>query len=299
MAHTFPARGFTPALGALISQSIAIGRLLDCLQKSRASASVKTVLGAASFFYMKSFWRTCRWKVLGSLAGMGITVNLAACNQIAPSQSPKDVDLSLRVSAEQQGVYALAGQTNLPDKTPLVVMAIRQLQPAAPASEAASALPTYSILAYQPTQITQGQWQAQLKLWQVDADGAYREPWQIEAAKLNLAVEPHSEVQFVVTLGPQGGLASLEERLRANGLRLPRPLLRTTLEGDRFLLAEQPLRVPLPSGSTTPPVVHPGDRNGGWGDRHLLVPEPPLPYTLEPEDQRRTDAPATAEEYLF
>ncbi|HEY9736954.1 MAG TPA: hypothetical protein V6D06_11745 [Trichocoleus sp.] len=233
-----------------------------------------------------------------SLIGIG-AVNLTACTKLAPVQPLKDVDVSLRVSAERQGVYAIAGQANLPDNTPMVVMAIRQLQPTAPVTQAANTPPTYAILAYQPIQVVQGQWQTQLELWQVDADGTYREPWQIEAAKLELAVEPRPEVQFVVTLAPQGVLASLEERLRTNGLQLPRPLLRTTLEGDRFLLAEQPLKVALPTGRTTPPQVRPGDRNGGWGERYLLVPEPPLPYTLEPEDQRRTDAPAAAEEYLF
>ncbi|MBD2258029.1 hypothetical protein [Pseudanabaena sp. FACHB-2040] len=251
---------------------------------------------------MEMSWPILSWKTLARWSSLaGIVFGLAGCEQL-PSLMPslKEVDLSLQVEpAEQPGEFAIAGQTNLPNGTQMVVLAVRQLQPSQPVAAASAAQPTYAILAYQPVQVTAGQWQANLNLWQVSPEGAYREPWQLEATKLNLAVEPAPEVQFIVTLAPQGLLASLEDQLKQQGLRLPQPLLRITQQGDRFLQTEQVRLVTLPTGSTTPPGVRPEDVNGGWGERYRLVPEPPLPYTLDPEDERKTDAPAAIEEYLF
>ncbi|HEY9881889.1 MAG TPA: hypothetical protein V6D29_25785 [Leptolyngbyaceae cyanobacterium] len=212
------------------------------------------------------------------------------------SQSQPEADLKLQVEPAGPGIFAIAGQTNLPDNTQMRVMAIRQLQPTQPV---AAAQPTYTILAYESVRVEQGQWQTKLNLWETAPDGSYRESWQLEAARLNLAVTPQSEVQFVATLAPQGVLASLEEQLRSGGLRLPQSLLRTTLEGEQFLQVEQSVAVNLPQGKTTPPIQRPEDLNDGWGERYLLVEEPPLPYTLKPEDERKTDAPANIEEYLF
>lgn len=219
--------------------------------------------------------------------------------QSIPSlQSLAPVALKLQVEpGSQQGVYTITAQTNLPDETEMVVLAVRQLRPSQPVTTAAP--PAYAILAYQSVEVAQGSWQTELNLWQVAADGSYREAWQIEADRLKLAVEPESEVDFIATLTPKGVLPLLEDGLKQNGLRLPRPFLRTTLEGDRFLQVEQALVVDLPTGQTKPPVVLPEDLNGGWGKRYLLVPEPPLPYTLDPDDTRKTNAPVAAEEYMF
>ncbi|MBD0335689.1 MAG: hypothetical protein ICV62_09380 [Cyanobacteria bacterium Co-bin13] len=247
-------------------------------------------------------WPTHRWRTLTRWSSLaGIVLCLAGCEKLPSLVRPlNEVSLNLQVEpAEQPGEFAIAGQTNLPNGTQMVVLAVRQLQPSQPVAALTTPQPTYAILAYQPVQVTAGQWQTSLNLWQVSPEGAYREPWQLEAVKLKLSVEPASEVQFIVTLAPQGLLASLEEQLKQQGLRLPQPLLRTTQQGDRFIQAEQVQLVSLPTGSTTPPGVRPEDINGGWGERYRLVPEPPLPYTLDPEDERKTTAPAAIEEYLF
>jgi hypothetical protein len=246
-------------------------------------------------------WLTRCGKRLTFWSGLaGMVLLLAGCQQLPPLvRSLKEVDLTVQVEpGEEPGTFAIAGQTNLPSGTEMVVLAVRQLQPSQPVAVTAPQ-PTYAILAYQPVRVTDGAWQTDLQLWRVAPEGAYREPWQLEAARLNLAVEPDPEVEFIVTLGPHTLLPSLEDRLRQQNLRLPRPLLRTTPEGDRYLQTAQVRRVPLPTGSTTPPGVRPQDINGGWGERYRLIPEPPLPYTLDPEDTRQTDAPPAVEEYLF
>lgn len=211
-------------------------------------------------------------------------------------QSLPEATLQLQVEPAGQGIFAIAGQTNLPDNTQMRVMAIRQLQPTQPVAEAR---PTYAILAYEPVTVERGQWQTELNLWKIAPSGDYRESWQLEAARLNLAVTPQPQVQFVVTLAPQGVLASLEEQLKTGGVRLPPSLLHTTPEGEQFLQVEQSLAVSLPQGQTAPLSLRPEDLNDGWGERYLLVEEPPLPYTLKPENERKTNAPASREEYMF
>ena len=52
------------------------------------------------------------------------------------------------------------------------------------------------------------------------------------------------------------------------------------------------------SGKNGSPIDLLARTNGGWGDRYLLVPEPPLPYTLDPADERQTTAPFAPDELL-
>lgn len=240
----------------------------------------------------------CRHSLRCSLLG-GLVSVLSGCTQIPFIHRAPEVNLALQVQpTPEQGVYAIAGATNLPDNTALVVMAVRYLHPTEPVATSQTH-PTYAILAYNTLEVNAGRWQTELPLWQVAPDGTYQESWQADLADLDLSVEPDPTVQFLVTLAPQGVLASLEQQLQRQGLRLPRSLTRVTSEGDIFLQAEQQLAIALPTGQTTPPPADPADENGGWGKRYLLVPEPPLPYTLEAEDQRKLEAPAAQEEYLF
>lgn len=251
---------------------------------------------------MEILWSNRHRATLAYLVGLwGMLSLLTGCDSLPSLRVPqRDLALSLQVeSTGQQGVFAIAGQTNLPDKTEMVVLAIRQLRPTQPVEASTAPPPTYAILAYEPVQVAAGQWQTKLNLWRVAADGAYRETWQMEAARLQLEVAPDPEVQFLVTLAPQEVLALLDGPVPQRSLRLPQPFLRSTVQGDRFLQVAQPRIVGLPSGNTTPPVLRPEDLNDGWGERYRLVPEPPLPYTLTPEDERKTDAPARLEESLL
>lgn len=258
------------------------------LQKANILSVLANMGSLFSAFTLKQY---LRFACFVGLAGV-----MTSCAKISLSQALPEATLELQVKPEGPGIFAIAGQTNLPNNTQMRVMAVRQLQPSQPVAEAQ---PTYAILAYNQVKVEQGQWQTKLNLWEVAPDGSYREPWQLETARLNLAVTPESQVKFVVTLAPQGVLASLADQLKAGGVRLPQSLLRTTPEGEQFLQAEQSLAVNLPQGKTIPPVQRPEDLNDGWGERYLLVEEPPLPYTLKPENERKTDAPASTEEYLF
>jgi hypothetical protein len=215
--------------------------------------------------------------------------------------------LQLQVTpAATPGTYTVVGQTDLPDKTSLRIAAVRYLYPTNPASQKLNAKPTYAILAYQTARVQQGQWQANLTLWQAATDGRYQESWQFDPPALGqtavaLEVKPAPEVTFVVSPAPgdkADPIQQLEQQLKTQGKVLASELVRRNEDGDRYVQASQTLAISLPTGSTTPPAPRPDDINGGWGRRYLFPPEPQNPYLLEFPKHRRTDAPAKPQEFM-
>ncbi|MBE9159462.1 hypothetical protein IQ265_21895 [Nodosilinea sp. LEGE 06152] len=234
--------------------------------------------------------------------GLLLVLALVACvgcqaTTLLPLSPPvaEATTLTLEAKALGAGEFALTGITNLPDNTQLTAIALRYLDPqrATPDDK-----PLYSVLDYRPVTVANGQWSTQLNLWQVAADGRYQEPWQAEAAALKLAVQPSDTVQFAIALAPHHLGAALSSKMAQAGPQRLAQVLRVTPAGEPFLWADQALAVGLPSGKTSPPADLVARTNGGWGDRYLLVPEPPLPYTLTPVDERQTTAPLTPAELL-
>jgi len=195
-----------------------------------------------------------------------------------------------------EGSVAISGRTNLSDNTQLTALALRYLEPAQPLTNSAKS--TFSILDYQTIPVQQGQWEAELDLWQVAEDGRYQEAWQDQANQLNLQVKPQDTVHFIITLAPEQFLDALSRNLGQNRMQLSSDLLRTNDSGELLLWAEDSRLVNLPEGRTSPSHNLAQQANGGWGERYRLVPEPPLPYRLTPEDIRKTTAPAAAAEFL-
>ncbi|MGB3312006.1 MAG: hypothetical protein WA939_00875 [Nodosilinea sp.] len=237
-----------------------------------------------------------RLKKTGLLLVLAL-VACVGCRSTLLTSSPPVAEvttLTLEAKALGSGEFALAGTTSLPEDTQLTAIALRHLVPqqATPGGE-----PLYSVLDYRPVTVANGQWSAQLNLWQVARDGRYQEAWQAQAAALNLATQPSDTVQFAIVLAPHHVGAAISNRAQA-GPQSMAQVLRVTDTGDPFLWADQALNVGLPSGQTTPPTDLLARTNGGWGDRYLLVPEPPLPYTLTPIDERQTTAPLTPNELL-
>jgi hypothetical protein len=233
--------------------------------------------------------------------GLLLVLALVACGGCrttllpSPPPPPEATTLTLEASAVGAGEFALSGTTNVPDSTQLTAIALRHLTPAQanPGDE-----PIYSVLDYQPVTVTNGEWSAQLNLWQVAVDGRYQEPWQAQSDALDLTVQPSKTVQFAIILAPHHLGEALSGTLTQDGQRRLAGVLRVTPGGEPFLWADQSLAVALPSGQTTPSADLLARTNGGWGDRYLLVPEPPLPYTLTPADDRQTTAPLSPDELL-
>lgn len=216
-----------------------------------------------------------------------------SCQPLSPNL--ESATLTLTATSLGQGEFELAGTTNLAENTQLTALALRYLDPTQPIGGEAE--PTYSILAYQPVTVKDGQWQTQLDLWQASEQGRYREAWQSQNEDLKLIAQPQDSVQFVVIMAPRHLLRAGLTNLTQSSPQAPASLVRTTADGEPFLWVDQTEVVALPTGQTTPnPAL--ARRNGGWGERYLLVPEPPLPYTLKPEDKRQTNAPPTPGEFL-
>lgn len=214
-----------------------------------------------------------------------------------PGQKQDDIFLSIESAAGPRGEVKISGQTNLPPRTQLTALALRYLVPAEPIATGAE--PTFAILDYQTTRVKAGSWDARLNLWQVAEDGRYQEAWQLQSERLDLVVQPDETVHFVITLAPQQFLTTLQHRALRDGERIPAELIRTTSNGEAMLWADVSQTLGLPEGKTTPPDDRLQAQNGGWGERYRLIPEPPLPYTLTPEDSRKTTAPPQSGEFLY
>lgn len=242
------------------------------------------------------FVQTCQRsiRILSAVTLLGF---LSSCTQIQSFFQWTEVDLNLQVQSGQSGRYTLSGKANLPENTEITVAAIRYLQPEG-AIVKPNPDPTYAILAYQPVVVKQGQWQTQLNLWEVAADGEFQEAWQREQDKLGLTLQPAPEVVFLATLAPSEELSALEQELAKRGIRFPNRSILSTTEGFRYAQAQHSMAVALPTGSTTPPPPRPEDDNDGWGDRYIIPQEPPNRVELELPEERRTDAPPRPEEFL-
>lgn len=192
----------------------------------------------------------------------------------------------------------VTGTTNIPDQSRIAVAAIRYLRPNQPAVVSLNPNPTYSILDYQDVKVNKGKWQTTLNLWKIAPNGQFQEVWQLDQSKLGLELEPETEVIFLATVEPTDSLSELEQQLGKQGIKLVSTLVRNTSEGERYLQASQVLPIELPTGQTTPPPPRPGEMNGGWGPRYLLLPEPPNINNYERPTKRRTDEPLSPTEFM-
>lgn len=222
---------------------------------------------------------------------------------ILPGQV-KEVSLQMAVdSSPERSRYTVSGTTNLPDNTPITVAAIRYFYPAgssapgSPSGAENSPGSTFAILDYASTTVSKGKWQAELILQQQGSDGKGWEEWQMQQPKLGVTLKPAETVSFVTTLTAKDQLTPLEQQLAETGFRLPRGIVRTTTEGQRYAEISQTIALTPPNpGQQAPAASEP--ENYGWGDRYVLVKEPQNPTRLERPKQPQTDAPARPSEFL-
>jgi hypothetical protein len=200
--------------------------------------------------------------------------------------------------SDRVGTYTVTGKTNLPDKSRITVAAIRLLRPDNLRIKNLTPNQTYSILAYQDVKVDKGAWQTTLNLWKVAPTGQFQEAWQLEQSQLGLSMASEPNVTFLATVAPTNSLSELESQLEKQGVKLVTNLVKNTVDGDRYIQASQVLAITLPTGQTTPPQSKPEDVNGGWGNRFLLIPEPPNINNYAKPDQRRTTAPLSPSEFL-
>lgn len=226
------------------------------------------------------------------------TETLRRLPSLLPNLS-SNADFKIQVTPSgRPGVYTVTGKTNLPDKSSITVAAIRPLKPDKLRIENLAPNQTYSILAYQDVKVDKGAWQANLNLWKVAPSGQFQEAWQLEQSQLGLSMASEREVTFLATVAPTDSLSELESQLEKQGVKLVSNLVRNSVDGERYIQASQILAIDLPKGQTTPPQPKPEDINGGWGNRFLLIPEPPNINNYAKPDKRRTTAPLSPSEFL-
>lgn len=166
-----------------------------------------------------------------------------SCTQ--PRSTP--VELSLKVeSSNRPGVFTLSGSTNIPDQTQIIVQGIRPLLASTQSTEIEDS-PNYVILDRQAAVVSQGRWQATLKLWQSAPDGQYQEVWQANQRPLR-QLQPDPDVVFVAAIDPGNQSKALKQQLERQGKTLEGANIRFTTDEQWYLQAKQTLAV-------TPPIV--------------------------------------------
>ena len=200
-------------------------------------------------------------------------------------------EMDFTVEPNSRGdIYDIEGTANFPNQTELNLLAMRQL---ASKDETIELKPTYSILDYQVVRVQNGRWQGELTLKQVAADGSRKETWQLDQSDLNMDVVPMDEVIVMATYTPLDQLTTLERILAQQGLKVSPDLLQTTLEGRRYLEITKVLDIPVDNQISARPKLY----NDGWGTRHILIEEPPMPYQVEFPKERQTNRPAEPHEF--
>ncbi|MDB9524399.1 hypothetical protein PN498_00240 [Oscillatoria sp. CS-180] len=242
-----------------------------------------------------------RWITLGLVVAISSGCRSVPFNPFRSQPNIDNIELSLDVKADEQpGSYTLSGEVDLPDTTKLTVMAVRYLELEQSPLTVLEAKPTYSILDYEIVEIEDGDWETQLFLWRQSPDGEFKEAWQLQTDKLELAVEPEDEIFFLATLTPFDDLAAIERQLASENRGISNQLIQTTIEGRRYLQTGKALTIGLPEGETAPVVLREEeDINGGWGNRFLELPDLPNERQLDFPENRRTNAPSVSEEFLY
>jgi hypothetical protein len=188
--------------------------------------------------------------------------------------------------------YELQGTANFPNQTELNVLAMRQL---APTEKKVEPKPTFSVLDYQVVTVQNGRWQGELSLKQLAADGSRKETWQLDQKELEMDVEPMDKIIIMATYTPLDQLTTLERILAQQGLKVSPELLQTTTDGRRYLEMTKVLDIPVNNEISSRPELY----NDGWGTRHILIEEPPMPYQVDFPKERQTNRPAEPQEFLY
>ncbi|MBF2067056.1 MAG: hypothetical protein IGS39_21975 [Calothrix sp. C42_A2020_038] len=227
---------------------------------------------------------------------------LLATNYGCTQKTQNEVSLEIKniQSSSSSGVYKVVGTTNLPESSQIAITAVRYLRNDSQTVDA-DLEANRSILDRKIVEVKQGQWQADLNLWQVSPDGSYKEIWQQQS---NSQQTPENDVIFTATFDPQGQIQKLENQNTVQSQTQTQSLegksLRFTNQGEKYVQASQSLSIPLPTGKTVPPQRLAEDINDGWGNRYTIQPETVASVFTPPEvsKSRQTTARLSKSEFL-
>ncbi|KYC35982.1 hypothetical protein WA1_40250 [Scytonema hofmannii PCC 7110] len=221
-----------------------------------------------------------------------ISLSLVTISYGCVQKAQENVQLEV-TSVQPMGnnsMYNVEGRSNLPDSSLVSVAAVRYLVSTEGQQQKSleEATINRSILAREIVQVKQGQWEADLNLWQVAPDGKYQEAWQANQSQMKLRPDS-SSVRFIATFEPTAQLKKSNKQLESKQLRF-------TNEGEAYLQADQTLQVPLPTGKTVPPLQK--DSNDDLGNQTqppTLIANAPL---LTSAKFKQTNAPLKPLEFM-
>lgn len=136
------------------------------------------------------------------------------------------------------GKYLVSGEAESFSGATVTVSAIRRFT-----QDTAKTAPSYALLDRQFTSVSDGEWQAELQIWQTEGLASPQELWQIDQATLNMALTPTPEVEFAATLDPiearkwPQAIAQAEASSAAS----------YTVDGDVYLAAQSTIGIPVPA----------------------------------------------------
>ncbi|BAZ12958.1 hypothetical protein NIES4071_47920 [Calothrix sp. NIES-4071] len=236
-----------------------------------------------------------------------ISLVLVVTNYGCTQKAQNEVKLEIKnlQPAGGNGVYKVAGSTNLPESSQVAITAVRYLSSNETQTVDADLDADRSILDRKIVEVKQGQWEADLNIWQVSPDGSYKETWQKN--QLTSKQTPQNEVTFTVTFDPQSQVPRTQNQNSQTSVdsapefqSLEGKLLRFTNQGERYVQASQSISIPLPFGKTVPPQQLAEDVNDGWGNRYIIQPETVASTFTPPQvsKSRQTTAPLSTSEFL-
>jgi hypothetical protein len=219
----------------------------------------------------------------------------------------KNVQLEIQniKSIASSGEYVVNGSTNLPESSQITVTAVRYLHQNN-ANEDVSLESeeniNRTILARRIVEVKQGQWQANLNLWQIDVDGNKKEVWQESLTQIKL--QPKAGVSFIATYEPLSQWRqfekekSIEKKVEAR--QLDGKLVRFTKEGEEYVQASQTIAIALPTQKTTLSAskLQKINNTGGNKDQISLVPVNYATASASKVNIKRTTAPLRSDQFL-
>lgn len=214
---------------------------------------------------------------------------LGGCVQVR--NQPVTLSLQAQPTGRAGSFTASGTATSLPERTKIIVQAIRPLTPRTGGSRSRMAK-NYAILARTQTEVKQGRWSATLNLWQTAGDGFLREAWQLNPEEA-MSVDPATDVVFSATTIPVYPTQATERQLNTRDRRPEQGTIGYTDDGAWYLLAKQPLPVALPLGKSGGVKADLNDLERIWGTNTELPRESGAVGQVPPQklDKPLNDAP--------
>jgi hypothetical protein len=230
-------------------------------------------------FYPLTCLANCRMRLSLALA----LVMLTGCVQTKTLKP----ELTLEVQPTgKSGVYAVSGQTTLPNRSRITIQAMRQLEPGK-GSRLTNQKPVYSILDRQQVEVTDGKWQANLTLLRNMA-GAEREPWQISSSQIGLALQPKTDVTFWAVSDKLDAPLDIRTTKDSNQ-PLENAVLQFSRDGSAYLQAKQTLAISAPLVKATLRENQP---------TKVKLTATSISSKVSPESKPQNEAPLSPAEYL-